>query len=264
MIKKDDWICSIVNNIISVKNMFNFKQQILLNQMRKREKVGVNRDVFIILNGPSLKQQNLSVLKEKSLMFVNRGFKHPLYRELQPEFHVFVDPKMLKGEWSVTWLDEIVEMVPNITFILPVSWAFVDKFQAYIKKGYSFYWISANNPCTCLGVSGSCFQFAIQQQFRRIYFTGFEANGIAQELIQSSSHFYGTNDENLKKTTKDYEIDLFMHSRHFHDLNKFAAKCKKKKISIINLTEGGVLDMFPRKNMKSIIYNIYNNKKSKK
>jgi hypothetical protein len=252
MIKKDDLICAVVNNMTSIKNVFNIKQQILLHQMRKKEKVGNNKDIFIVLNGPSLKQQDLSVLKGKSLMFVNRGFKHPLYKELQPEFHVFVDPKMLKGEWSITWLDEIVEMVPDITFILPVSWAFADKFQPYIKKGYSFYWISANTPCTCLNVSGCCFQFAIQQQFQNIYFTGFEANGIAYELIQSSSHFYGTNDENLRKTTEDYEIDLFMHSRHFHDLNKFALKCTKRGINIINLTEGGVLDMFPRKNIKSI------------
>jgi hypothetical protein len=220
--------------------------------MNKKGKVGVNRNIYIILNGPSLKQQDLNTLKGKPLMFVNRGFKHPLYKELQPEFHAFVDPKMLKGVWSVTWLDEIVEMVPNITFILPISWAFADKFQPYIKKGYSFYWININTPCSCLGVSGFCFQFAIQQQFQHIYFTGFEANGIAYELIQASSHFYGTNDENLKKTTKNYEIDLLMHSRHIHDLNKFAAKCKKEGISIINLTEGGILDMFPRQNIKYI------------
>jgi hypothetical protein len=252
MIKKDDWICTAINRTIAIKNIFNFKQQFLLTQMKKKGKVGRNKDIFIILNGPSIKQQDLSVLKGKSLMFVNRGFKHPLYKELQPEFHCFIDPKMLKGEWSVTWLDEIVEMVPNITFILPVFWALTDKFQPYIKKGYSFYWINTNTPCTCLGVSGSCFQFAIQQKFQNIYFTGFEANGIAYELIQSSTHFYGINEENTKKTTKEYEIDLFMHYRHFHDLNKFAAKCKKRGINIINLTEGGILDMFPRKDIKSI------------
>ncbi|MFV0539161.1 MAG: hypothetical protein ACK5M3_17615, partial [Dysgonomonas sp.] len=251
MIKKDDWICSTINVLFTFKNKFNLKQNRLLSQNAKG--IGANQDIYIILNSPSVKNQDLSLLKGTNLMFVNRGFKHPLYKELQPKFHVFVDPKMRDGEWPVEWLSEIGELVPDITFVMPVAWAFDEKFKPFIEKGYKFHWLRHSQRCTCLGVGGSCFEFAINQKFKNIYFTGFEATGLAYELIQQASHFYGSNEENLKKSTKNYEVDLLMHSRHFHDLNRLAAKCKAKKINIFNFTEGGVLDMFPRKDIKNII-----------
>lgn len=248
MILKDDWACSLINTINAFVKKCNLKEQKLIAQMRKKECMGVGKDLFIILNGPSLKKQDLNILKGKNLMFVNRGFNHPLYKELQPKFHAFIDTKMLNGEWPVSWLDEIATSVPGITFIMPAKWAFIDKFRPYIEKGYSFYWMQPDPVCTCLGVSGTCFRFAIAQKFNTIYITGFDANGLGYELISANnSHFYGVNEENLKKTTKDYVVDLLMHSRHLHDLNRFAAYCEKKKISVINLTDGGLLDMFPRK-----------------
>lgn len=252
MIRKDDWICSFINIAYNLSRKFNIKEQRILRKMNSVKFNNLANDIFIVLNSPSIQKQDLSVLKGKTVMFVNRGFYHPLYRELQPQFHTFVDPKMLSGEWPVTWLDEILELSPDVTFVMPVTWAFEEKFQTYIKKGVSFYWIPVNGKCNCLGVAGECFQFAINQNISTIYFTGFEASGIAYELIKVNSHFYGVNEENLKKTTKDYVIDLFMHSRHLHDLNLFAEKCKKKGITLINLTEGGLLDMFPRKNISEI------------
>jgi len=252
MIKKDDWICALVDFLMRIKSLFSFKRQKLLMRMSEKELVGHGKDIFIILNGPSLKNQDLSVLKGKTTMFVNRGFKHSLYATLKPDYHVFVDPKMLTGEWPVDWIDEILTMAPDITFIMPVSWAFVDKFQPYIKKGVSFYWLDDSSRCTFLGVAGECFKFSIIQKFKTIYFTGFDANGLAHELVNSSSHFYGTNEENLKKTTINYVDDLLMFSRHLHDLNRFARKCKMQKINIVNLTDGGLLDMFERNDLSSI------------
>lgn len=252
MIKKEDYIFAVVNLLVRIKSSFQLKKQNLLRKMRQKSPVGIGRDTFIILNGPSIKNQDLSTLMGKSCIFVNRGFMHPLYKELEPEFHVIVDPKMLNGEWPVSWLDEIVEMVPNVTFVMPASWYFVDKFRPYIDKGISFYWLPDPAPCTVLGVAGSCFEFAIEQKFETIHFTGFDGNGLAFELINSASHFYGVNEDDLKKTTKNYVQDLFMFSRHLRDLNKFAERCKKKGINIINLTDGGLLDMFPRKKITEI------------
>ncbi|MBX2977530.1 MAG: hypothetical protein KF721_15495 [Ignavibacteriaceae bacterium] len=252
MIKKDDIICSIINSTFRLIHKLNIKEQNLLRKMADRKFDVTDNEIFIVLNSPSLQKQDLSVLQGKTLMFVNRGFHHPLYKELQPKFHTFIDPKMLNGKWPVTWLDEILELSPNVTFIMPVTWASKKQFWPYIERGVSFYWMPIQTVCDCLGVAGECFQFAIKQNIPTIYFTGFEASGIAYELIKTTSHFYGTNEENLKKSTKDQVIDLLMHSRHLHDLNRFAEMSKAKGISLINLTEGGLLDMFPRMNLKEI------------
>lgn len=246
MVKKDDLIIDIINKLWSYKNRFNLKERKLLREIKTTKAVGKGKNVYIILNGPSLKKQDLSILKGESIVFVNKGFKHPLFKSLMPDFHVIVDNKLISGEWPITWLDEILEMNPKITFVMPVSWAFNKKIKPYVKRNINFYWLETSEPLKCLGVSGTCFNFAIEQKFENIYFTGFDANGLGYELIKENSHFYGVNEDNLKKNTKNYVIDLYMHSRHLHELHRFRKECDRKKISIINLTEGGLLDMFPR------------------
>lgn len=176
---------------------------------------------------------------------------HPLYKMLQPKYHIFVDNKMLKGIWPVSWLDEIWSLSSNTKIILPIEWMNNPLFSTYKNK---IYWLTQKLPFYNLGVSGSCFAFAIQHQFENIYFTGFDANGIGYEMIKSAdSHFYGNDKELEGKSTKQFAIDLLMHSRHLHDLNRLAIYCQKRNIKIINLTNGGLLDMFPRERILPII-----------
>nr|WP_321486343.1 hypothetical protein [uncultured Draconibacterium sp.] len=196
-----------------------------------------------------MKEQDLSVLKGHDLIFVNRGFKHELYKQLQPKYQVFIDPKILSGTWPISWFDEILEINPKIKIVLPVSWCNIDMFQPYMT---SIIWIDIKNRFSAIGVSGACFEFAISQNYKKLYFTGFDGNGIAHEMIKSQSHFYGSNEENNIKTTKNYIIDLFMHSRQFLELHNYVRTIKKKNIEIINLTNGGLLDMFPRQKLSDI------------
>ena len=248
MIRKDDFILSLVENIRRLKLSFNPIFGKINKEMNRLPQNGQGQELYIILNAPSLKTQDLSVLKGSNLMFVNRGFMHPMYKDLQPKYHVFIDTKMLKGIWSLTWLDKIWELSPNTKIILPLSWYNASQFRSY-RKEERIYWLKSRLPFYNLGVSGACFDFAIQQSFNTIYFTGFDATGIAHEMIQSSnSHFYGNDKELEGKTTTQLAIDLLMHSRHLHDLNRLAHYCKNKNINVVNLTNGGLLDMFPRCN----------------
>lgn len=252
MVKKDDFILSFVENMrrslfyIANPQICRIKQRI-----ETMPKEGLKKDLYIILNGPSLQTQDLTPLQGKCTMFVNRGFMHPLYKMLQPKYHIFVDNKMLKGIWPVSWLDEIWSLSSNTKIILPIEWMNNPLFSTYKNK---IYWLTRKLPFYNLGVSGSCFAFAIQHQFENIYFTGFDANGIGYEMIKpADSHFYGNDKELEGKSTKQFAIDLLMHSRHLHDLNRLAIYCQKRNIKIINLTNGGLLDMFPRKQFFSII-----------
>lgn len=221
--------------------------------MASKQNQGNGGEVYILLNAPSLKTQDISVLKEKTTIFVNRGFMHPLYKEMQPKYHVFVDPKMIKGVWPVSWLDEIWALSPNTTILLPASWHANPLFAKY-KDDSRIYWMTEKLPFYNMGVSGSCFAFAIHQNFKKIYFSGFDANGIGYEMIKSAdSHFYGNDKELEGKSSKQFVIDLLMHSRHLHDMNRFADYAKKNHIEIINMTNGGLLDMFPRENILPLL-----------
>lgn len=214
---------------------------------KKIEADGENKDLFIILNGPSLKTQDLSLLKGKNLMFVNRGFMHPLYKELQPKYHVFIDSKMRDGVWPTQWIDDIIADNPSIRIILPYTWYSHPRFENY-KKCPNIYWQTWTIPFYGIGVSAACFSYAIKNKFENIFFTGFDANGLAYDMIhQADSHFYGNDEELANMTTKQFALALFFHSQHLFNLNKFADYCKKKGIRIYNLTNGGLLDMFPRR-----------------
>ena len=250
MILKENWICHIVNFLVKIFTVLNIKRQQLLNESKINNII--NKDLFIVLNGPSIQKQDLNLLKGKTILFVNRGFYHPLYKFLSPKYHMFIDPKMLTGQWPLKWIDLILNMVPNITFIMPVSWAFKDQLKPYIQNNISIIWFDDSTPATLLGVGGYSLKFALNNNFEKIFFTGFEATGLAHEMINSVSHFYGTNNENLAKTTKEYILDLYMFSKHLNDLTKLSLEAKRKNIEIINLTDGGLLDMFPRMNLNDV------------
>jgi len=221
-------------------------------KMNSLPKEGKGEDLFIILNGPSLKTQDLRLLKGKNLMFVNRGFMHPLYKELQPKFHVFVDSNLRDGRWPIEWIDQIFEMCPNIRIIMPIEWYTHPRFIKY-KYDSRIFWQHRIVPFYVLGVSGGCFSYGISQNFDNIYFTGFDGNSCAYGLLKSSeSHFYGVDPELENMTTKQHALAFFSTFLHFTDLNDLADYCKKRNIHIFNLTNGGALDMFPRKDFSEI------------
>lgn len=228
----------------------------LETKMEQLPKEGIGQDLFIILNGPSVKTQDLSLLKGKNLMFVNKGFRHPLYKELQPKYHVFVDPKLTNGTWDIAWIDEIFEMCPNIRVIFPIQWynlPIMSRFQ----NDERIYWQHKELPFYVNGVSNNCFSYGIYQGFENIFFTGFDANGCAYEMIKQSEagHFYGGDPELSGMTTLQHAQALFTTCLQLNDLNDLAKYCVNNNIHIYNLTNGGLLDMFPRRDF-SDPYNI--------
>ena len=96
MIKKDDIILSFIEGIRKLIYATDRQIQKARKEMAKRPIEGIGKELYLLLNAPSLKTQDISVLKGKNTMFVNRGFMHPLYKELQPQYHVFVDSKNVK------------------------------------------------------------------------------------------------------------------------------------------------------------------------
>lgn len=253
MIIKDDWILKIVDCFFKLKELFNLKLQYrvmtsnrIIRHIEKRDKL------FIILNGPSLQKQDLSKLKNQDLVFVNRGFLHPLYKELAPKFHVFVDSKMLNGTWDINWLNEIKELVPHIIFVLPARWFAHPLLQPFIQKKFPIIWIKGN-VVRGTGVSDACFSLGLKINYKKIYFTGFDANGFANDLLKKSSHFYGTIDDGELQSAEDYMKGYYMNCRQFRELILISKKVKKKNVEIINLTDGGLLDMFPREDFNSVL-----------
>lgn len=246
MFWKDDVILNTLNLVLSMKNSLNPTLIGVKNRMKKMHKEGEGQNVYIILNGPSLKKQDLSILKGKNLMFVNRGFMHSEYKKLQPKYHVFEDSKMLNGTWPTEWLEKIWSFSPETTIVLPYSWYASPRFEKY-RNNKKIYWMPWYVPFHSLGVAGSCFSLAILKGFSKAFFTGFDANAPAFEMLQmSESHFYGEDDELKGRNSLQFALSLYMHGRHLRDWYRMGDYVKSTGTEFFNMTEGGMIDSFPR------------------
>lgn len=246
MFWKDDIILSLLNKIMTLKTTFNPSLIKVKREMRSRPKEGHGRSLYLILNGPSLKKQNISLLKGKILMFVNRGFMHSEYKNLQPKYHAFIDTKMRDGIWPVEWIDEIWEMSPETKILLPLSWYRLQRFCRF-RDDDRIYWLNWSVPFNALGVAGACFSYAIQQRFEKIFFTGFDANGIICEMLDmSESHFYGEDEELRGRNSLQYAQGLYMHGRHLRDWYLMGTYCQKVGVEVYNFTGAGLIDGFKK------------------
>lgn len=255
LIKKEKYILYGLNHVATVRNFFKIKNRKGLKQSNAKilKEVRPNERVVIVMNGPSIKEQDFSKLIGEDVIFGNRGFAHPLYKEIHPKFHVFVDPKLPQGIWPISWLDEILSMVPDITFIMPAAWAKLPMLQPYIKKGVKFFWLFETHSFVGgMGVAGASIRGAIKLGYNDIYITGFEKTGFASELLKVSSHFYGVNSENNLKTWDDYTLDFYMNFSFYIGAKESAKQWKKMGVNIYNITKGGVVEVFERRSFDDV------------
>lgn len=246
MFWKDDIILYLLDFILSLKYSINPTLISLRRKMKALPIEGKGKNLYLILNGPSLIKQDISILKGKDVMFVNRGFKHEEYSNIQPKYHVFIDSKMLNGVWPTEWIDLIWRISPETKIILPYSW-FVNPLFKRFRNNDKVIWLYWEVPFRSLGVAGSCFSYAITQKYSKVFFTGFDANGPAFEMLEmSDSHFYGEDEELKGRNSLQFALSLYMHGRHLRDWYRMGEYVKTKKTQFYNMSEGGMIDSFPR------------------
>ena len=226
-----------------------------LKKNSKLKNIHSGKRCFVIGNGPSIKNDNLKLLRDEITFFVNRSFLLDDYKYIKPTYHVIVDPKLGTGEWPIKFLDQIREINPDVTFILNAEWRHKDIFKPYLN--WNIHWVYLKKSFTRFTVKKVNLQkinfggavvesaviAAIYMGLKNIYLYGVEFNGLFYELLGLDSHFYGKNPENQNKSMYDISKDLMFHSialRRWGYLNKY---CKKNNINLKNLTPKGVLDI---------------------
>ena len=254
-VEKDDLILSVVQFVYGARRLWGLKDA-KYRQIGRRlinEKKVDGGDAVIVLNGPSVKRQPIEHVIGKDVFFVNQGFRLPCYKSVHPKYHVFVDTKLIHGVWDVHWLDEILEMVPDITFAMPAHWASTHLFDSYIERKIPIIWLAhASGTTRGHGVSGACFDLAMQLGYKQIYFTGYEATSFASALLSQASHFYGNDRDESTLTASDIMKGYYLNARHIREVIISAERMKKAGIKVYNLTDGGILEMFERKRFEDV------------
>jgi len=270
--KLDDFYFEIINKLRYTKFLYEKTFKGKHKQLEKNielKDIHKGKRCFVVGNGPSINEQDLTLLKDEIVFMVNRAFLDPRYEIIKPKYHVIVDPKLATGEWPITFLDEIAKKNPDVTFLLNSSWFDLEIFQSY-KEKYKIYWIDQSLEFTPYiknrkvdltrrtyskfvveqGITASIYMGA-----KEIYFTGVEGNGIAYLMLGMNSHSYGTNKEDLDLRWENISRSCYSGSNWLKCWNNISQYCKMNNIKFFNLTIGGIMTMAERKNFEEVLGN---------
>ncbi len=239
---------------------------------------------FIIGNGPSLKKQNLLLLKGEITFACNFFNLHPQAAEIAPTFYCFGDAntffaKSINDDLEIDrseWFSDIVRKNPHAEFIVP----YMAK-EIIAKKGWfqsqPLWYVLQRGIATELNqasaeldraipngmgtVAAIAIPAALFMGFKKIYLLGCDCNWFVQAMVkedfaQECAHFYDRNPYIKRESTlTDFgmEIEFKCLSDHFKSLRLLRELAQTKGQEIWNATDGGLLDVFPRISFSSLL-----------
>ncbi len=243
---------------------------------------------FIIGNGPSLNDMDLSLLKDEYTFTVNQLPKNEQFESINTSFHLWSDSRFFKldekdeGDMALLETMKKVNSTDNkpIVFYEIAAKDMVEKFELnkeldihyfaalqftkkrYLKKdNIDFTKVVCNWPT----VVQIAITMAIYMGFSEIYLLGLDCTGfinIAESKLKDYSHgikyaFQMTDSEKkrMEKSNSMYSMkqELLCQAELFDDYDLISAYAKRKGIKIFNATRGGLLESFKRANYESVV-----------
>ncbi len=241
------------------RNLYDLRKNIELKNKHQ------NQRCFVVGNGPSLAKQDLRLIKGDVSFFVNRAFLIPECEYIQPNYHIIIDPKFGTVEWPLTFLDQIVEKNPEVTFLLNAQWRSLPQFKPYLR--FNIYWLNlelfftrfTRRPIdlTNINAGGAVVEIgilaAMYMGIKDIYLLGVDGNGLLYNLLGIDSHVYGTNPEDIGKDMLTISKDLMFMSISFRRWMYLAAYCEQHQVNLVNATEGGILNIPKRAKYEKLV-----------
>ncbi len=227
---------------------------------------------FVVATGPSIKNQNLKKLKGEIVISVSNFFVHPDFREISPEFHLFVPshPPVTPEQYGA-WFKEAEEIFPagQKVLISITDKPIVEKFQAF-KNQKVYYYRSGHKPLSpeteidftrSLPVIQTSVHIGIFLAFyagaKEIYLLGCDHDWILH--LNQTRHFYDEKESKLSNLKynewegKDLEVEFQSYVNLWKIYKKIRKYAGKRDVSITNATDGGLLDVFPRLPLNEVI-----------
>lgn len=245
-----------------VEFIINSELRLELKNNRRLKELYKGKRCFIIGNGPSIKNQDLTLLRDEYTFVTNNFILHELVSEINPSFYCIVDPNMYTGRFPIERLNQMNNILPNTTYFFRYrAKKYVERNKLfkkakvhYIKNdAYLNELFNINmklNWCIpgTVNVIHTCIIIAIYMGFTNIYLLGCDST----LFIPKPDHFYDrTNEE--EELNESLDQKLFYSSYMFRSYRILKGYCNKKNIKIYNATEGGILEVFPRVKYEDII-----------
>lgn len=237
---------------------------------------------FVIGNGPSVKEQDLSLLRDEITFTVNQIARNPQFQEINTNYHLWADPNFFVTEMTCEGdyeLLRIMRQLPENTecfFPYDSAYRYVEKFDLekfinvnYYKTGEFVHEDEEIDFTEFIRGGYTVVQYAVRlaiyMGFTEIYLLGCECTTILNVINARTSSYTTTThcyeiDENEKERAKNMYFSLPMQAYYESELgileeyHVLAEYCKKRGIKLMNCTPGGLLDEIARISYEEVLH----------
>jgi 8-oxo-dGTP pyrophosphatase MutT (NUDIX family) len=256
-----------------ILNNNELKANLLMRNLELLNKHQGNR-CFVIGTGPSIGKQDLCGLRNEICIAVSNFFVHPLFDKIKPKYYCIAPyhAPITEDAWQA-WMDELNAHIGNSNLFCgandiernmakgrlknncPYFIDFNGNYQDIISNG-----IDLTRPVPGVqSVSVMALMIAMYMQFSEIYLLGCDHDWLLH--MYESHHFYdeskhvfnrhmGINCEwqktDLEKECRSY-IELWQQYKVLRQL------ANQTGTLIYNATDGGMLDVFPRVDLATVL-----------
>lgn len=247
----------------------------LIDKNKQFKNIHRGERLFILCNGPSINQMDLTKLKDEHVMAVSNFYLHKDYDTINPEYYCipqFTYTNFFTEELAIDWLTDIGKNVKNTTFFFSITekeliynnQLLTSNHINYLCQGITTPFYEDIDLTKRLlnwqSVSIMCLQVAMYMGFKEIYLIGTEHSELTtgkyeyfyerkKSVVGNADFSVDSNGKNLVPFRKTLR-NLNSLWNQYELLKKIA---EKDNIDIYNATIGGDLDVFERVQYKTII-----------
>jgi len=263
-----------------------FVELIKANAKFKNRHVG-NR-CFILGNGPSLREQDVSILRDEYVYTVNNLCRYDGFQAIKSNYHFYADPKYFNthddNEAAVQIRNDFITDIKTeysqnntVCFLSTLAYDLVmeNNLKSYAEiefystplKFYDEYdeEIDYAKPAPAFyTVVHWCITMAIYMGFKEIFLLGCDCDGIIEFIDRSlSRHVYESNEIDRKMveyTVSRYSTEVVFSGwvNIFHLYKQLHLYCEKRNIKLINCSAKTALDCIPIMRYEDVIKGLCN------
>ena len=224
-------------------------------------------------SGPSIREQNLKLLRGETCISVSNSFVHEDYSIIQPRYHCVPDiagHSHITEDDTVRWFREMEKATCDaVLFIsyrdrelIQTHGLFTDRHVHYVYFFGS--WDRMDSDIDLTGplprvqsVSVMAISLAVFMGFSRIYLLGCDHNwlnhfGTSQHFYESKDHAIMSRPNYNEWADTDVEEHLAIYKTLWGQYKKIRSLAAARCIQIYNATPGSMLDVFPRVKYESL------------
>lgn len=257
----------------------------LLNNNKKYKDLHINQRCFILGNGPSLKKESLSMLRNEVVFTVNQATRIPGFNDLKSNYHFWADPNFFKiddnSPEDVELLNTMIAVAnenPNIQCFFPLKqFDFIRKYGLDSKLNINYFYtafcmyegytedIDFTKPVIGFGtVVQWCITMAVYMGFKEIYLLGCDNTSIITTIKsvlhtnddQDYSYTVSQNEKKrMEKMLANSSLEAYLKSylRTIQDYRFLYDYCTNRGISLVNCSAETVIDSIPRKRLSEVL-----------